>query len=96
MRDGFQPPHKSKLAFLERTMDEKIEKHYCKCCGKETDHVLILVRKKTGFENSSNRKFKEFIAGFIKSWFLGSFIAAMDDFSRHLICKICGEKIIDD
>jgi ribosomal protein L44E len=77
-------------------MDEKIEKHYCKCCGKETDHVLILVRKKTGFENSSNRKFKKFIAGFIKSWFLGSFIAAMDDFYRHLICKICGEKIIDD
>lgn len=77
-------------------MADKIEKHFCKCCDKETEHVLILVRKKTGFENSNNRKIKEFVAGFIKSWFLGPFIANMDNFSRHLICQTCGEKIIDD
>lgn len=77
-------------------MANQTEVHFCHSCNIETHHVLILVRKPSGFENASNRKLKEFVTGFIKSWWLGSFIAAMDEFSRHLICENCGEKIIDD
>ncbi|MDF2154575.1 hypothetical protein [Vibrio sp. CAU 1672] len=77
-------------------MSQKKEVHFCPSCGVETQHIVVLVRKPTGFENASNRKFKEFVAGAIKAWFVGPFIASMDDFSRHLICENCGRKFIEE
>ncbi|MCM0147180.1 hypothetical protein KCN56_01180 [Photobacterium galatheae] len=73
-----------------------MEKTYCKGCCREEHHVVVLVRKPTGFEKSSNRKLKEFIAGFIIGWAVGPFLASMDAFSRHLVCEVCGTKIIED
>ncbi|MGI0117890.1 hypothetical protein [Zooshikella sp. RANM57] len=77
-------------------MSKKTEVHFCPSCGVERHHIVVLVRKPSGFENSSNRKFKEFVSGLIKGWFVGPFSVSMDDLSRHLICEKCGTKIIED
>ncbi len=77
-------------------MSTPTEVHFCQHCGKETTNILVLIRKKSPFENSTHRKLKEFIAGFIKSWWFGPFLTAMDEFSRHLICEQCGNTIIDE
>lgn len=74
-------------------MTTQTEVCFCESCGIDTVHILVLVRKPSGFKNS---KKKEFIAGVIKGWFLGPFIASMDEFSRHLICEKCGTTIIED
>ncbi len=76
-------------------MSHKIEVHHCSICNEDTEHVVILVRKKSKFIDQKNRGIKEFFAGFIKSWALGPFLASMDEFERHLVCKVCGEKNIE-
>ena len=77
-------------------MNEKNELCFCKVCAKETQHVLVLVRKENVFNDAKNSKKKNFIVGLIKGFFLGPFVASMDEFSRHLICKQCGDKIIEE
>ncbi|HDM8170989.1 TPA: hypothetical protein P0E23_003622 [Vibrio harveyi] len=77
-------------------MSRKTEVFLCPKCGVETHHVVVLVRKKSAFEGDKNRGKKEFITGFLKSAVFGAFLASMDDFSRHLICENCGNKIIQD
>ncbi|WP_428774428.1 hypothetical protein [Vibrio sp.] len=77
-------------------MSAKKEVHFCPTCGVETQHIVVLVRKESPFKGSKNQKFKEFIAGVIKGWALGAFVASMDEFSRHLICEKCGAKIVQD
>lgn len=77
-------------------MSDQAEMCFCKTCGVVTLHIVVLVRKPSGFENSKSRKRKEFIAGVIKGWFLGPFIASMDELSRHLICEKCGRKTIEE
>lgn len=67
-------------------MSNKTEVLMCPTCGVETHHVVVLVRKKSGFEGDKNRNKKEFIAGFLKSVVFGAFLASMDEFERHLIC----------
>ncbi|EPP22186.1 hypothetical protein L911_2310 [Vibrio fluvialis I21563] len=56
----------------------------------------MLVRKASPYQDHPHRKWKEFIAGAVKGWALGSFVASMDEFSRHLICENCGHKTIED
>ncbi|MFB1095314.1 hypothetical protein ACEWH9_14240 [Vibrio diabolicus] len=68
-------------------MSNKTEVLMCPTCGVETHHVVVLVRKKSGFEGDKNRNKKEFIAGFLKSVVFGAFLASMDEFERHLICE---------
>ncbi|WP_369433711.1 hypothetical protein [Psychromonas sp. MME1] len=77
-------------------MLKQTEMCFCKSCAASTHHILVLVRKPNPFKNVKNRKRKEFIAGLIKGLMVGPFIAAMDDFSRHLICEKCGTTTIDD
>lgn len=77
-------------------MSNNTEQCFCKSCATRTCHILVLVRKPSPFKGAKNRSRKEFIAGLIKGWFLGAFVASMDDFSRHLICEKCGTKTIDD
>lgn len=77
-------------------MSDQTEMCFCKSCHVETRHILVLVRKPSPFKNEKNRKRKEFIAGVIKGWFLGPFIASMDELTRHLICEKCGTTIIED
>lgn len=72
------------------------ETGHCPVCGIDTNHIVVLVRKTNPFKDEKNSKFKEFIQGAIKSWFLGAFIASMDEFSRHRICEKCGHKVIED
>lgn len=61
----------------------------------ETHHVVILVRKQSAFKGAKNQKLKEFIAGAIKGWALGAFVASMDEFERHLVCEKCGKKTVE-
>ncbi|ASI92361.1 MULTISPECIES: hypothetical protein [Vibrio] len=75
---------------------EKRENRYCSVCGKNTDHVVVLVRKESPFKEDKKRKRKEFLTGFLKGWAFGAFLASMDDFSRHCICEQCGTKTIED
>lgn len=77
-------------------MSTQTEVHFCKNCHKDTTHIILLIRKKSPFENSKHRKAKEFIAEFIKTWWFGTFLTAMDDFNRHLICEECGHTIIEE
>ena len=77
-------------------MSAQMEMHYCQSCGFETNHVLVLVRKKSEFEKMKHRRLREFVAGLVKGWAVGPFIASMDDLSRHLICEKCGTKIVED
>ncbi|WGV98331.1 hypothetical protein QF117_05620 [Vibrio sp. YMD68] len=77
-------------------MSHKVETHHCANCSADTDHVVVLVRKQSAFKGQKNRKIKEFFAGFIKGSALGAFVASMDEFERHLVCKICGEKRVED
>ncbi|MFC7418494.1 hypothetical protein ACFQNF_01195 [Iodobacter arcticus] len=72
------------------------EIRHCSVCGVDTNHVVVLVRKTNPFKGEQHSKFKEFLHGAIKSWFLGAFIASMDEFSRHRICEKCGNKVIED
>lgn len=53
-------------------MSNKTEVLMCPTCGVETHHVVVLVRKKSGFEGDKNRNKKEFIAGFLKSVVFGA------------------------
>ena len=69
---------------------------YCPSCQARTQHVVVLVRKPSPYENSPNRTQKEFFSGFVKSIFLGAFIAAMDEFSRLVICEKCGNKTVEE
>ncbi len=57
-------------------MSNMTEVLMCPTCGVETHHVVVLVRKKSGFEGDKNRKKKEFIAGFLKSVVFGAFLAS--------------------
>lgn len=77
-------------------MSDQTEMCFCKSCRVETLHVVVLVRKASGFENSKDREHNEFMAGFMKSLFVGAFIASMDEFSRHIICEKCGTTIIEE
>jgi ribosomal protein L37E len=77
-------------------MSDQTEMCFCRSCRVETLHVVVLVRKPSGFENAKNRERKEFIAGFIKGWLAGPFLASMDEFSRHVICERCGTTIIEE
>ena len=77
-------------------MSGQTEMCFCKSCRVETLHVVVLVRKPSCFENSKDRERKEFIAGFIKAWFVGPLLASMDEFSRHVICEKCGTTIIEE
>jgi len=77
-------------------MSNNTELCFCKSCAARTCHILVLVRKPSPFKDAKNRNRKEFIAGLIKGWFLGAFVASMDELSRHLICEKCGTKTIDD
>ncbi|WP_375057973.1 hypothetical protein [Zobellella sp. DQSA1] len=77
-------------------MSPTVEICHCASCGTETRHVVVLVRKTSAFKNEQNGKFKEFISGVVKGWFLGAFVASMDEFSRHRICETCGEKVIEN
>jgi ribosomal protein L44E len=69
---------------------------YCPSCQALTQHVVVLVRKPSPYESSPNRTQKEFFSGFVKSIFLGAFIASMDEFSRHVICEKCGNKTVEE
>ncbi|EKF9702956.1 hypothetical protein O1C89_002333 [Vibrio cholerae] len=69
---------------------------HCSQCHADTNHVVVLVRKESPFKDRPNSKLKEFWHGAIKGWFLGAFVAAMDDFSRHRVCEACGHKEIED
>ncbi|MFV0450120.1 MAG: hypothetical protein ACK5MF_16980 [Vibrio sp.] len=73
----------------------KREVRYCSDCEIETYHVVVLVRKQSQFTGEKYRNLKEFIAGAIKGWAVGAFIASMDDFERHLVCENCGNKTIE-
>lgn len=53
-------------------MSNKTEVLMCPTCGVETHHVVVLVRKKSGFEGDKNRNKKEFITGFLKSVVFGA------------------------
>ncbi|TON88836.1 hypothetical protein CGH21_09710, partial [Vibrio parahaemolyticus] len=57
-------------------MSNKTEVLMCPTCGVETHHVVVLVRKKSGYEGDKNRNKKEFIAGFLKSVVFGAFLAS--------------------
>ncbi|EKY4203055.1 hypothetical protein RCQ54_002090 [Vibrio alginolyticus] len=76
-------------------MSHKTEVRYCSDCGTDTHHVVVLVRKPSAFKGAKNQKFKEFIAGAIKGWTLGAFVASMDEFERHLVCVKCGKKTVE-
>lgn len=80
----------------QQMMLRQTEVHLCHPCGVETHHIVILVRKPSPYQDDPHRKCKEFIAGAVKGWALGSFVASMDEFSRHLICENCGHKTIED
>ncbi len=77
-------------------MNGKKENHYCEKCARETSHFLVIVRKKSEFEGDEHQGRKEYIYGFLKGLFFGGFLASMDDLSRHLICEVCGNKIVED
>ena len=77
-------------------MSGKKELCFCESCAKETLHILVLVRKESPFKDAKDNKKKSFIAGLIKGFFLGPFVSSMDEFSRHLICEQCGDKIIEE
>ncbi|TAA45025.1 hypothetical protein [Corallincola spongiicola] len=77
-------------------MNEVKETTFCSKCSKETQHILVLVRKPTGFENSKRRKLKEFVSGMFAGLAFGPFLASMDSLSRHLICETCGTKQIGE
>ena len=69
-------------------MSNKTEVLMCPTCGVETHHVVVLVRKKSGFEGDKNRNKKEFIAGFLKSVVFGAFLASMDEFERPYVIVV--------
>ncbi|CAM3662996.1 hypothetical protein VA7868_00382 [Vibrio aerogenes CECT 7868] len=71
------------------------ENKFCKKCGEETTHIVVLVRNQSPYEGDANRNRKEFLSGFLKGSVAGAFCASMDEFSRHVICEKCGEKTIE-
>ena len=77
-------------------MNNSIEQSYCTSWRERTQHVVVLVRKESEFKGKPNQKRLEFISGLVKGWFLGGFVAAMDEFSRHVVCEKCGHKEIQD
>ncbi|HHF2927589.1 TPA: hypothetical protein ACPJ0K_001200 [Vibrio alginolyticus] len=76
-------------------MSHKREVCYCSDCCTDTHHVVVLVRKPSAFKGAKNQKFKEFLAGAIKGWALGAFVASMDEFERHPVCVKCGKKTVE-
>lgn len=76
-------------------ISDKKEVCYCGSCKDDTSHVVVLVRKQSPYKGSKNQTTKEFWAGVVKGWFLGAFIASMDEFERHKVCEACGEKTIE-
>lgn len=76
-------------------MANVLEIQHCHKCQTNTEHVVVLVRKQSPFKHQKNSQFKDFLAGFVKSYMLGAFVASMDEFERHLICTRCGEKRIE-
>ncbi|MCF7481538.1 hypothetical protein L3V31_07330 [Vibrio sp. J1-1] len=77
-------------------MHYQIDSYECAACRTKSKHITVLVRKPSPFSGSIHRKYKEFIAGLIKGWAVGPFLASMDEFSRHTICERCGHKTIEN
>lgn len=71
------------------------EVRFCSDCEEDTNHAVILIRKKSPFINEPNGPFKEFLSGFLSGTFLGGFVASMNEFDRHVICNGCGKKIVE-
>nr|WP_249199298.1 hypothetical protein [Photobacterium sp. GJ3] len=77
-------------------MLHQIEMYPCSTCQTKSRHIIVLIRNPSAFAESNHRKYKEFIAGFIKGLAVGPFLAAMDEFSRHIICENCGRKTVEN
>ena len=69
------------------------EKLYCSSCDKITKHYVVLVRKSPGKDEKESESFWK---GFVAGWFLGPFVASMNEFERHSICSLCGTQTVDD
>ncbi|MDD1780070.1 hypothetical protein LRP49_02555 [Enterovibrio sp. ZSDZ35] len=76
-------------------MLHQIESYPCTACHITSKHITVLIRNPSPFQGAKDQKRKEFIAGLIKGWAVGPFLASMDEFSRHTICENCGRKTIE-
>jgi hypothetical protein len=73
----------------------KIEKRYCKECNEEVDHIRVIVKSQNTSNVERKSKLKEFISALIAGWGAGSTAGFMELRDVHLICKNCGNKIIE-
>ncbi|MFV8452305.1 hypothetical protein ACNO65_19925 [Vibrio campbellii] len=77
-------------------MLHQIDKYQCSACNLKSKHITVLIRNPSPFAGVKHQKRKEFIAGLIKGWAVGPFLASIDEFSRHTICENCGIKTIEN
>ena len=73
-----------------------IVKSFCEQCKSEKEHYQLLIQRRDEAEKSGKDKVKDFIKWFIGGWVIGPMLASMALLDRHLICRVCGTKKIEN
>lgn len=69
---------------------------FCEKCGCKTTHIIVPVKKRSCFENSTHRRLKERIGAVVNFLFFGPFYMLVSQFAKHMICERCGDTVIED
>lgn len=75
--------------------NRKPELRDCKICNEEVLHFGVIVKPKYEAPKGRKEKFKVFISAFIAGRAAGACAGFMELRDLHLICKKCGNKIIE-
>ena len=76
-------------------------KQFCKHCGEETEHKVIIKQKPSKYGKSKKEKFKAFLSGFFGGVLTNQYGGASLDLAdsladRYVICLKCGRKTLDN
>ncbi|WP_017220104.1 hypothetical protein [Moritella dasanensis] len=68
---------------------------YCQQCKADTNHHLLMISNSAVRPESRKDRIKVFMTAFFAGWGAGRAASFMDLRDKHLICDVCGTKIIE-
>ncbi|QFI37388.1 hypothetical protein FR932_05865 [Moritella marina ATCC 15381] len=68
---------------------------YCQQCKADTNHHLLMISNSAVRPESKKERIKVFMTAFFAGWGAGRAASFMDLRDKHLICDVCGTKIIE-
>lgn len=75
--------------------ESKLVSRYCQQCKADTNHHLLMISNSAVRPESKKERIKVFMTAFFAGWGAGRAASFMDLRDKHLICDVCGTKIIE-